>query len=67
MKSPGEDIRTARNIYACLYGEESVWQEVSVMLWMREAEQVRKHLRLGTLQETLDQVRTIPINILILK
>jgi hypothetical protein len=65
MKSPGEDIRAARNIYACIYGEESVWTEVNVNLWMREATIVMNQLRLKTLQETLEQVRQIPINITI--
>lgn len=65
MRSPGEDIRAARNIYACLYGENAVWSEVNVNLWMREATKIMNQLRLTTFQETLEYVQQIPINLII--
>lgn len=62
--SLGTDIRTARCLYAILYGEQFVWDEVNVMKWMREAQEVTKQLKLNTFQETLEKLREIPINIL---
>ncbi len=60
----GEYIRTARNIHAHIYGEDSVYNEVNVNLWIFTARQVTKELEAVNFQETLKQLREIPINLL---
>lgn len=64
MISPGEDIKAAREIYAILYGEDEVWKEVNVRVWMKEARKLMGELRLNTLQETAKELRQIPFNIM---
>lgn len=63
MIYPGEDIRAARAIYAILYGENIVWDEVNVKAWMMEAESTRKRLGADNFNHTLLILRTIPTQI----
>lgn len=60
----GEYIQTARNIHAHIYGEDSVYDEVNVNLWIFTARQVTNELKAVDFKDTLKQLRTIPINLL---
>lgn len=60
----GEYIRTARNIHAFIYGEESVWNEVNVNLWIQTAQRVKIELKSYTFAHALKELQSIPENIL---
>ena len=60
----GEHIRTAKNIYAHIYGEESVWLKVDVNEWILTARKVTAEMRAVNFEQALQQLREIPVNLL---
>ena len=59
MSKLGTDIKTAQNIYAILYGDNEVFKEVNVNLWLSEANEIKTYLRCNTLTETLQKLISI--------
>ena len=55
----GADIKAARTLYAKFYEVDVDKEPVDVNKWLREANEIRKFLRVDTIQEALKEINTI--------